>query len=100
MAARVDKYIRRLEAGNFAAVKALREGVFEIRMNFGSGYRVYYGREGRAVIILLGGGNKRRQAADIALAVQRWRSYKHTNAKNGTDSRLQGNRRGAHQARP
>ncbi len=45
-AARVNTYIRRLEAGNFGAAKALQAGVFEVRMDFGPGYRVYYGREG------------------------------------------------------
>ena len=75
-AARVDRYIRRLEAGNFSAAKPLREGVFELRLDFGPGYRVYYGREGRAIIVLLGGGSKRRQDADIAAAVARWKRYK------------------------
>jgi putative addiction module killer protein len=77
-AARVDRYVRRLEAGNFGAAKSLRDGVFELRLDFGAGYRVYYGREGRAIIILLGGGSKRRQDADIAAAVERWKRYKQT----------------------
>jgi putative addiction module killer protein len=77
-AARVSTYIRRIAAGNFGAVKALPEGVFEVRMDFGPGYRVYYGREGRTIIILLGGGSKRRQDADIAAAVQRWKRLKQT----------------------
>ncbi len=77
---RVDRYIRRLEAGNFGSAKPLREGVFELRMDFGPGYRVYYGREGRTIIILLGGGSKRRQDADIAAAVERWNRYKQTRA--------------------
>ena len=55
-AARVDRYIRRLEAGSFGSAKPLREGVFEVVMDFGPGYRVYYGVEGMTVIILLGGG--------------------------------------------
>ena len=46
-ALRVKRYLRRLEAGNFGAVKSLQEGVFEVRMDFGPGWRVYYGREGR-----------------------------------------------------
>ena len=75
---RVDRYLRRLEQGNFSAAKALQAGVFEVRMDFGSGYRVYDGREGRTLIILLGGGSKRRQAADIAAAVARWKRYKQT----------------------
>src|SRR2546426_922139 len=79
-AARVDRYIRRLEAGNFSAAKARRDGVFELRLDFGPGYRVYYGRAGRALIILLGGGSKRRQDADIAAAVERWKRYKQARA--------------------
>jgi len=75
-AARVNTYIRRVADGNFCAAKALQEGVCEIRINFGPGYRVYYGREGRTIIILLGGGSKRRQDADIAAAVERWKRLK------------------------
>jgi putative addiction module killer protein len=75
-AARVDRYVRRLEAGNFGAAKSLRDGVFELRLDFGPGYRVYYGREGKTIIILLGGGSKRRQGADIADAVERWKRYR------------------------
>src|SRR5438093_13594675 len=73
---RVDKYRRRLEAGNFVAAKALQQGVFEMRMDFGPGYRVYFARDGKTVIMLLGGGSKRRQDADIAAAVARWYRYK------------------------
>jgi putative addiction module killer protein len=79
-AARVDRYVRRLEAGNFGAAKSLRDGVFELRLDFGPGYRVYYGRDGRTLIILLGGGSKRRQDADIAVAGERWKRYKQTRA--------------------
>ena len=79
-AARVDRYIRRLEAGNFGAAKPLRDGVFELRLDFGPGCRVYYGREGKTIIILLGGGSKRRQDADIGAAVERWKRYKQTQA--------------------
>lgn len=87
-AARVDRYVRRLEVGNFGAAKALREGVFELRLDFGPGYRVYYGRDGRTIIVLLGGGDKRRQAADIAAAAARWKRYKQTKKDNGTDTRI------------
>jgi putative addiction module killer protein len=75
-AVRVSTYIRRIATGNFGAAKVLREGVFEVRMDFGPGYRVYYGHEGHTIIILLGGGSKRRQDADIAAAVERWKKYK------------------------
>ena len=53
---RVDRYIRRLETGNFGAVKSLGEGVSELRLDFGPGRRVYFGRDGDALVILLAGG--------------------------------------------
>ncbi len=74
-AARVDRYIRRLESGNFGSAKVVGEGVSELRLDFGPGYRVYFGRHGKVVIILLGGGSKRRQYADIAAAQARWKKY-------------------------
>jgi putative addiction module killer protein len=52
--------------------------VCELRLDFGPGYRVYFGCEGQSVIILLGGGSKRRQGADIAAAVERWKQHKQT----------------------
>jgi putative addiction module killer protein len=77
-AARVDRYIRRLEAGNFGSAKALQDGVSELKLDFGPGYRIYFGRDGKTIIILLGGGSKRRQSADIATAIERWKRYKLT----------------------
>jgi putative addiction module killer protein len=74
-AARVDRYIRRLESGNFGSAKVLAAGVSELRLDFGPGYRVYFGRDGKTLIILLGGGSKRRQDADIAAALVRWKRY-------------------------
>ena len=76
---RVDRYIRRLETGNFGAAKVVGEGVSELRLDFGPGYRVYFGRDGKTLIILLGGGSKRRQDADIAAAIARWKHYKQKN---------------------
>lgn len=75
-AARVDRYIRRMTAGNFGNSKPVGGGVQELKIDFGSGYRVYYGREGDTIVILLGGGSKRRQSADIAAAQKRWKKYK------------------------
>jgi putative addiction module killer protein len=87
-AARADRYVRRLEAGNLGSANVLREGVFELRMDFGACYRIYFGRDGKTLIILLGGGSKRRQDADIAAAVERWKRYKQAKAKDGTDTRV------------
>jgi putative addiction module killer protein len=75
-AARVDRYVRRLEAGNFGAAKFLRDGVFELKLDFGPGYRIYFAREGKNIVLLLGGGSKRRQDADIEAAVRRWQRHK------------------------
>lgn len=74
-AARVDRYVRRMEQGNFGDSKSVGDGVQELRISFGPGYRVYYGRDGEKLIILLGGGTKRRQSRDIAAAQARWARY-------------------------
>ena len=75
-AARVDRRIRRMESGNFGDAKPLRDGVSELRMDFGPGYRIYYGRDGTKLVVLLGGGDKRQQRSDIETAVDRWKRYK------------------------
>jgi putative addiction module killer protein len=63
------------KAGNFGDAKALRDGVSEMRIDWGPGYRVYFGRDGQTMVILLCGGDKRRQDADIQRAVDLWREY-------------------------
>lgn len=73
---RVMVRINRLRLGNFGDCKLIGEGVFELRMMFGSGYRVYFGREGETVVILLCGGDKSTQAADIGRAKQYWKEYR------------------------
>jgi len=75
-AARVDRYVRRMENGNFGNSKPVGSGVHELKVDFGPGYRVYYGYEGTTIVILLAGGTKRRQAADISAAKKRWANYK------------------------
>ena len=74
-AARIDRYVRRMECGNLGDSKAVGDGVQELRMHFGAGYRVYYGRDGDTIIILLGGGSKRGQSRDIKAAKERWANY-------------------------
>ncbi len=75
-AVRVDRYVQRLAGGNFGAAKALPHGISELRMDFGPGYRVYFGVDEKTVVILLGGGDKRTQRRDIEKAVSRWMKYK------------------------
>lgn len=68
--ARVLARIKRLEEGNAGDVKPVGEGVSEMRINHGPGYRVYFVRRGRQVIVLLAGGTKRTQSADIRIALR------------------------------
>jgi putative addiction module killer protein len=77
-AARVAKAIDRMRDGNFGDHKAVGAGVTERRIDFGPGYRVYFGREGNKLVILLGGGTKRRQSQDIKTAKEVWQEYKAT----------------------
>ena len=74
--ARISVVLDRLERGNFSAVKGAGAGVFELRMDFGAGYRVYFGKDGDRIVILLGGGTKKRQQNDIDSACALWREYK------------------------
>ena len=74
-AAKVATALYRLEQGNFSRVKSVRGGVFECKINFDPGYRVYLGRDGEELIILLGGGSKKRPQADIVAAMDCWQDY-------------------------
>jgi putative addiction module killer protein len=74
--ARVITALYRLELGNFSNVKGGGAGVFEIRCNFGPGYRIYFARDGETVVILLGGGTKKRQGRNIQCAIDCWAEYR------------------------
>ena len=74
--AKIAVALARLEQGNLSNVKPVGEGVLEYRINFGPGYRVYFGRDGETVVILLTGGTKKRQQRDIASAIEMWREYR------------------------
>jgi putative addiction module killer protein len=75
-AAKVATALYRLEQGNFSRVEGVGGGVYECKINFGPGYRVYLGKDGTELIILLGGGSKKRQSADISAALAHWQDYK------------------------
>ena len=82
-AAKITIALYRLEHGNFSNVKSVGKGVLEYRIDFGPGYRIYFGREGNELIILLGGGSKKTQSEDIKKAQTVWQQYK-------TDKKLKG----------
>jgi len=73
---RIGARIRRVESGNFGDSKTVGEGVVELRIDYGPGYRVYFGRDGNKAVILLIGGDKGTQTKDIATAKNYWKDYK------------------------
>lgn len=81
--ARVATALYRMETGNLSNAKGVGGGVLECRIDFGPGYRIYFGRDGDALIILLGGGTKARQQRDIEDAVALWREYRRSKRQEG-----------------
>src|SRR5262245_47100234 len=75
-AAKVNTALTRLQLGNTSNVESVGAGVLELKVHFGPGYRVYFGKDGDAIVILLAGGTKQRQHRDIADAHRRWQEYK------------------------
>lgn len=75
-AAKIVTALVRMEQGNFSNTKSVGEGVLESRIDFGPGYRIYFGRDGNHIVILLGGGTKKRQQKDIEVAKILWKEYK------------------------
>lgn len=72
---RITTRVNRMAAGAFGDCKPVGEGVWELRIDHGPGYRVYYARAGKRLILLLSGGDKRRQQADIQDAIKCWKDY-------------------------
>lgn len=78
--ARIRVRLRQLQAGNFGDCEPVGEGVIELRVHVGAGYRVYCSRHGKAVVLLLCGGDKSGQAADIKRAKELWSEWKRRQA--------------------
>ena len=72
----IQRRIDRVTNGNFGDHRFCRDGVWELRIDYGPGYRVYYAREGETVVLLLCGGSKRSQSADIKEAARYWLDYR------------------------
>lgn len=75
-AARVTVALTRLGQGNFSNVEGVGRGVFELKIDAGPGYRVYFGKDGERIVILLGGSSKKRQGTAIHAAQAAWGEYK------------------------
>ena len=78
--AKIASRINRLAVGNFGDCKPLRQGLCELRIDWGPGYRVYYAMVGRECALLLCGGDKRRQSADIERALQYLKDFRERTA--------------------
>ena len=74
--ARIRVRLRQVQAGNFGDVEPVGDSVSELRIHVGAGYRVYFGRRGKAMVILLCGGDKGSQTADIRRAKELWAEWK------------------------
>lgn len=79
--ARVLVRVMRMAGGNFGDCKPVGEGVWELRIDWGPGYRVYYAQAGKKLVLLLTGGDKRKQQADITAAINYWNDWQRSNAK-------------------
>ena len=73
---RIRQRIARVRLGNFGDTRSVGDGVYELRVHFGPGYRLYFGREGDEVVILLCGGDKGSQDCDIERAKEYWRDHR------------------------
>ena len=73
--ARVLVRVGRMAAGNFGDCKPIAEGVWELRIDWGPGYRVYYAQAGKRLVLLLAGGDKRAQQSDITAALANWHDW-------------------------
>lgn len=74
--AKIITRIDRLSVGNFGDSKSLGAGLYELRIDWGPGYRVYYAFTGKACVLLLCGGDKRKQSADIKRALEYFKDYR------------------------
>ena len=75
-AAKVTTALIRMGMGNTSNVESVGGGVYEKKIDFGPGYRIYFGMDGEKLVVLVGGGTKKRQARDVATAVGRWTDYR------------------------
>ncbi len=80
---RIKLALKCIKDGNLSNVKGLGGGLLEYRLHFGPGYRIYFGRDGQALVILLAGGVKASQDRDIKKAHAMWRDYKNQKRKQG-----------------
>lgn len=72
---KIEKRLKRVQAGNLGDYRSVGEGVFEFKINYGPGYRIYFGQIGTIIILILCGGDKSTQQQDIQTAKEYWEDY-------------------------
>lgn len=72
---RIIERLARVKQGNYGDFKSLKDGVFELRLDFGPGYRIYFGEDGDTIVVLLCGGTKAKQVKDVKTAKAYWKEY-------------------------
>ncbi|HEY9809819.1 MAG TPA: type II toxin-antitoxin system RelE/ParE family toxin [Halomicronema sp.] len=80
--AKIKKRLRRVELGNLGDYRSVGEGVYELKVDYGPGYRVYFGQVGLTIVLLLCGGDKSSQNQDIKEAKKYWVDYERTQSTN------------------
>ena len=75
-AAKIAIALTRMEQGNFSNAKSVDAGVHEYKIDFGPGFRIYFGKDGELIVVLIGGGTKQSQQKDIATAQKCWADFK------------------------
>jgi len=73
---KIDARLRRVTQGNLGDYRSIGEGVFELRIDYGPGYRIYFGQLGSTIVLLLCGGDKSTQGQDISIAKMYWTNYR------------------------
>jgi putative addiction module killer protein len=73
---RIERRLERIELGNYGDFKAIGDGIYELRLAFGSGYRIYFAETEETIVLLLCGGDKSTQSKDIELAKYFWQEFK------------------------
>ncbi len=82
-AAKITAVLEKIANGNLSTVEGVGGGVFEYKLDWGPGYRVYFGKDGEKLVILVGGGTKKRQSSDIEAAKGYWAEYKKRKKEQG-----------------
>src|SRR4030095_5768368 len=98
-AVKINTARMRLSLGNWSNVKGVGGGVLERVIDYGPGYRIYFGKDGNTLLILLAGGTKKRQEQDVKIAAERWQDYRQRKKKENEEEKDNGAHKKFHRDR-